>query len=103
MRTAQARYAHLIDPAIDQLAAAMVETRKRRAGRGQDHPGSERLKNVKPKVEVLNDTHLKKLSTDELVLLEAITRKASGKRVPQLLVACEQVRELARTLSRSHE
>jgi hypothetical protein len=41
---------------------------------------------------------LKKLSTDEVILLEAITRKATGKRVPELLVAREQVREVARRL-----
>jgi hypothetical protein len=50
------------------------------------------------KASKINDTDLKKLSTDEQAVLDVLTRKRGGKRVPELLAACEQVRELARTL-----
>jgi hypothetical protein len=87
-----------VDPAIDQLAAALKSRHASVAlAAARDILDRTGLGTVKPENEI-TDRDLKKLSTDELVVLDAIIRKAKGGRVPELLVAREQVREVARTL-----
>jgi hypothetical protein len=83
-RIAQARFAHLVDPAIDQLAKALKSTNQSVVvAAARDILDRNGLKNVKREIQHTT-LDLRKLSTDELVLLSAISRKASGGRVPEL-------------------
>jgi hypothetical protein len=91
--------AHLIDSAIDQLASALRSKNASVAlAAARDILDRNGLKTVR-REPVNQPLDLKKLSTDELIVLNAITRKARGQPVRELAAACVLTKELARSRS----
>ena len=99
-RAAANRFAHLVDPAIDQLAKALRSENASVAVTAArdilDRNGLKRISSP-PETRALD---LQKLSTDELVVLDAITRKARGQPIMELAAARLVIRELACKLTR---
>jgi hypothetical protein len=97
---AEKRFAHLVDPAIDQLAMVLRSGKPSIAAAAArdilDRAGLKRIDHLLKE----KPLDLRKLSTDELIVLEAITRKARGQVARELTEARELTRELAHQLRR---